>query len=313
MVGNEVAEFMKGVTERIDVVTGGHSHRETAGYVLDAAGNMVPSVQGGSYGRALARIDLYISHADKTVVRAVPVAWEPAQTLAATPWVTDLLTKWTAQVKPIESRPVGPIAKALTRKTTDAGESALGDFIADSMLTAGQGIQIALMNGGGVRADLEGEGGNVNWGHLYTVQPFGNTMVTLPMTGAELKTVLEQGIESYVKGVRNQPGADGPMQVAGIAYSWDFAKPMGERVDAATLKLADGKPVDMAASYKVVVNNFMADGGDDLVQLKALKAKQTDLGVIDVDVFVDYFKAQSAAGPLDYSLQNRITVTNFTR
>jgi 2',3'-cyclic-nucleotide 2'-phosphodiesterase (5'-nucleotidase family) len=310
-VENEVADWMKHVTERIDAVTGAHSHEMVAGYVVNAGGDRVPVIQAGSYGKALARIDLYIDKATKTVAKAVPVVWEPSQQLAATPWTTDLLTKWNAQVKPIQSQPVGKIGPKLTRTTTDAGESALGDFIADAMLTAGQGTQIALMNGGGIRADLEGTDGNVTWGDLYTIQPFGNTLVTVEMTGAELKTLLEQGVDSYVKRILNQTGAHAPMQVAGITFTWDFAKPMGERVDGATLKMAEGTAVDMAKTYKVVVNNFMAGGGDDLAILKTLTTKQVDLGVVDLDVCVAYFKQVAGQNPLAYSLQNRIQVRNF--
>jgi 2',3'-cyclic-nucleotide 2'-phosphodiesterase (5'-nucleotidase family) len=310
-VENEVAEWMKHVTERIDAVTGAHSHEEVAGYVLDANGNQVPTIQAGSYGRALARIDLYIDKASGNVVRAVPSVWEPAQTLAATPWATDVIAKWSAQVKPIESKPVGQIGKALTRTNNNAGESALGDFIADSMLKAAPGIQIALMNGGGIRADLEGTDGTVTWGDLYTIEPFGNTLVTVGMKGSELKTLLEQGVDSYVKRVLNQPGAHGPMQVAGITFTWDFGKPMGQRVDASTLKLADGTLVDMNQTYKVVVNNFMAGGGDDLAVLKQLTASQIDLGVVDLDVLVEHFKSVTKDQPLDYRLQNRIQVVNF--
>jgi 2',3'-cyclic-nucleotide 2'-phosphodiesterase (5'-nucleotidase family) len=181
------------------------------------------------------------------------------------------------------------------------------------MLAAAPGVQIAIMNGGGVRADLEGDPatGEVTWGDLFTIQPFGNTLVTVDMTGAQLRTLLEQGLDSYVKRVLNQPGGHGPMQVAGIQFTWDFAKPSGDRVDTATLKLADGTPIEMSTTYKVVVNSFMAAGGDDLAILKELTAKQLDTGVIDLDVAVAYFKAQTAAGPLSYSLQNRITVWNF--
>lgn len=308
---NEVADWMKQVTQRIDAVTGAHSHEKTAGYVLDAAGNRIPAIQAASYGRALGRIDLYMDESTGAVVKAIPHVWEPAQTLAATPWATDVLAAWQAKVKPIESVPVGKLAAPLLRRYNQAGESPLGDFIADSMLTAGQGVQIAIMNGGGIRADLEGENGTVTWGHLYTVEPFGNTLVTVEMTGAQLRLLLEQGVDSYIKQIKNLPGAHGPMQVAGISFTWDFAKPMGERVDPALLKLADGTTVDSAATYKVIVNNFMAGGGDDLAILRELKAKQVDLGVIDLDVFVEYFKAKTAEKPLEYQLQNRIQVLNY--
>jgi 2',3'-cyclic-nucleotide 2'-phosphodiesterase (5'-nucleotidase family) len=314
-VGDEIAAWLKGVTEKVDLVTAGHSHMRTAGYVLDGKGNQVPVIQSGSYGQGLARIDLYVEKVTKQVTKAVPAVWNPAPTLAPTPWAEELVAKWQATVKPIETRPVGKLTAKISRTPTDAGEMPLGDFIADGMLTAAPGVQIAVMNGGGVRADLEGDPatGEVNFGHMFTVQPFGNTVVTVDMTGAEVKLLLEQGLMSYVKLVENKPGSHRPMQVAGISFKWDYAKPDGERI--LELKLANGQPIDPNTTYKVAVNNFMAGGGDDLPILKQLQVagKQIDTGVVDVEVTVEYFKTVTAGGPLTYGLQNRIEVVNFPK
>lgn len=309
---SEVADFMKNVTEPITAVTGGHSHEETAGYVLDGAGRMVPVVQAGSYGRALAKIDLYVDKATRTLLRAVPQVWEPSQLLAPSPAVSALIARWTKQVAPIQSRPIGQMPRALSRKTTNAGESALGDFIADGMLAAAPGVTIALMNGGGIRADVEPDAqGKVTWGQWYTVQPFGNTIVTVEMTGAQLKATLEQGVENYVRQVLKQPSSHQPIQVAGIRFTYDFAKPNGSRIDPANLKLADGTPVDLNATYKVAVNNFMAGGGDDFATLKELKAKQVDLGIIDLDATIQWFQQAPTAKWAEYAKQDRIQVVNF--
>jgi 2',3'-cyclic-nucleotide 2'-phosphodiesterase (5'-nucleotidase family) len=314
-VSDEVAIWLKGVTEKVDLVTAAHSHLRAAGYALDARGNQVPVVQAGSYGQALARVDLYVEKVTGEVTKAVPAVWNPSPTLAPTPWVDDLVAKWQAAVKPIESRPVGKLTAKISRTPTEAGEMPLGDFIADGMLTAAPGVQIAVMNGGGIRADLEGDPatGEVNFGHMFTVQPFGNTIVTVDMTGAEVKLLLEQGLMSYVKLVENKPGSHRPMQVAGISFKWDYAKPDGERI--LELKLANGQPVDPNTTYKVAVNNFMAGGGDDLPILKQLQVagKQLDTGVVDVEVTVEYFKTVTAGGPLTYGLQNRIEVVNFPK
>ncbi|HLN63289.1 MAG TPA: 5'-nucleotidase C-terminal domain-containing protein, partial [Symbiobacteriaceae bacterium] len=314
-VNDEVWDWMSRVTVKVDAVTAAHSHMRAAGYALNANGEQVPVIQAASYAQALARIDLYIEKATRQVTRAVPTVWTPSPTLAPTPWADELLAKWQAEVKPIETRPVGKVTAPITRTITDAGESALGDFIADGMMTVTGGIDIAVMNGGGIRADLEGDPatGAVNFGHMFTIQPFGNTLVTVQMTGAQVKQLLEQGLMSYVKQVKNQPGGHRPMQVAGISFTWDWAKPDGERIVA--IKLANGNPIDPNATYKVVVNNFMAGGGDDLPILKDLQVqgKQLDLGVVDVEATVDFFKSLSKNGPISYSLQNRIKVLNFSK
>jgi 2',3'-cyclic-nucleotide 2'-phosphodiesterase (5'-nucleotidase family) len=99
--------------------------------------------------------------------------------------------------------------------------------------------------------------------------------------------------------------------VAGIQYTWDYAKPDGQRI--VSLTLPDGKPLDAGATYKVVVNSFMATGGDDLAVLKELAGQQTDLYVIDLDVAVAYFQQVTADKPLSYSLQDRVTVLNLPK
>ncbi|MEW8979036.1 MAG: 5'-nucleotidase C-terminal domain-containing protein [Symbiobacterium sp.] len=308
-VVNEVSDWMSQVTEKIDAVTGGHSHEMAAGYVLDANGNQVPAVQSGSQGTGLARIDLYIDRASKQVTKAAVDVWNPNQTLAPTPWANDLVAKWAAEIEPIKQTPVGKLAHELTRTYQPSGESPLGDFIADSMVAGAPGAQIAAHNGGGIRADLTpGENGLITWGDLYSTSPFGNTLVLVDMTGSQIKTLLEQALTGYVNRILNN-GGYGPLQVSGITYTWDFSKPDGERV--LEIKLADGTPLDMDATYKVVVNNFMASGGDGLTILAELTDKQVDTGIVLLDSLVDYFKAVAGDQPLTYELQNRVQVINY--
>jgi len=131
------------------------------------------------------------------------------------------------------------------------------------------------------------------------------------MTGAELDTLLEQGLVGYVKRLNGESGGVRPMQVSGITFTWDFSKPTGELIDPADIKLADGTPIDVNATYKVVVNNFMAGGGDGLAILAQLKDKQVDLGVVMLDALVDHFKALAGDEGFSYEIQNRIQVKNI--
>ncbi len=308
-VVSEVADWMAQVTEQVDAITGAHSHEMAAGYVLDANGNQVPAVQSGAHSTGLARIDLYINRADKQVTKAAVDVWNPSQALAPTPWAADLVAKWAAEIEPIKARPVGKLAHQLSRTYEQSGESVLGDFTTDAMLAGAPGAQIAVTNGGGIRAHLTpDENGMITWGDLYTTSPFGNTLVLVDMTGSELKVLLEQGLEGYVKRLHNE-GGPRPLQVSGITFTWDYSKPEGERV--VELKLADGTPVDPDATYKVVVNNFMASGGDGLAILAELVDRQVDLGIVLLDALVDHFKALAGEEPLTYELQNRIQVLNM--
>ena len=177
--------------------------------------------------------------------------------------------------KAFAQKPAGHLAEP-------ASGRALGQLIADSQLeaTRGAGAQIALMNPFGVRTGLvPGEGGVVRFGDLYSVQPFGNTLVTQTMTGAELKAVLEQGFDD-----------NGPVQAltpsAGLTYRFDRQRPIGERVVDLAL---DGKPIDLAASYRVTTNNFLAQGGDSFT----LFAKQRDAvtGGVDLDAMQAWLEA----------------------
>ncbi|WP_374712771.1 bifunctional metallophosphatase/5'-nucleotidase [Symbiobacterium terraclitae] len=308
-VTNEVADWMAQVTERVDAITGAHSHEMAAGYVLDAGGNKVPAVQSGQYGTGLARIDLYINRADKQVTKAAVDVWNPAQTLAPTPWANDLVAKWAAEIEPIKARPIGKLAQQISRTYEQSGESALGDFTTDAMLAGAQGAQIAITNGGGIRAHLTpNDEGWITWGDLYTTSPFGNTLVLVDMKGSEIKTLLEQGLNNYVRRL-NKENFPRPLQVSGITYVWDYAKPDDERV--VEIKLADGTPLDMDATYKVVVNNFMASGGDNLYILAELTDRQIDTGIVMLEALVEHFKALSADEPLTYELQNRVQVLNI--
>jgi 5'-nucleotidase len=189
----------------------------------------------------------------------------------------------------------------ITRASNVAGESALGDVIADAQLAAtappvAGGAVVAFMNPGGIRADLlaaatgnEGEG-NVTYAEAFAVQPFGNTLVTLTLTGAQIERLLEQQFRARSARV---------LRVSrGFAYAHDPRRPPGDRVDPSWITIG-GAPVDPAARYRVTVNSFLAGGGDDLTVLR----EGTDRvgGPLDLDALEAYFRTASpvAPGPRD--------------
>jgi 5'-nucleotidase len=222
---------------------------------------------------------------------------------------TALIDKYNAIAAPIANRVIGSITADITRTTNAAGESALGDVIADGQLDATTdpslgGAVVAFMNPGGIRADLTyagspaGEGdGNVTYGEMFTVQPFGNNLVTLTLTGAQIDTLLEQQFVGC-----GQTGGDRVLQVsAGFTYSWSLSAPACNKVDPATIMI-NGTAVDPSASYRVTVNSFLADGGDNF----AILTQGTNRlgGAVDTDAFAAYFAAHSPVPP---GPQNRIT------
>jgi 5'-nucleotidase len=216
--------------------------------------------------------------------------------------VTALVAKYQTLVAPLENRVIGSITETITRDPNAAGESALGDVIADAQLAATAdpalgGAVVAFMNPGGIRADFtyaqsgsEGDG-NVTYGEAFTVQPFGNSLVTMTLTGTQIDTLLE-----------TQWGAAGRiLQVSnGFTYEFSDSAPVDSKVDIASIKI-NGVPIDPNGSYRVTVNSFLADGGDRF----AILVEGTDRlgGEVDLDALVNYFEANSPIAP---GPQNRI-------
>ena len=169
--------------------------------------------------------------------------------------------------------------------------------------TKAQSTQIAFMNPGGIRADLNASqaGNTVSYGDLFAVQPFGNAMTVLDLTGAQIKALLEEQFDNA--GVPTQTKV---LQVSGgLTYSYDSTAARGSRVDAGSIKL-NGTVLDAAKTYRVVTNSFLAGGGDAFSTFtKGTNVVQMP-NLVDIDVFVAYVKAHPG---LAGGAQNRITRT----
>jgi 5'-nucleotidase len=224
------------------------------------------------------------------------------------PEVAAVVSQYVAAAAPLANQVIGRAQGDLTRTGTALGESTLGDVIADAQLAAtepaGLGdADLAFMNPGGIRADLlttsiaGGEAvGEVTYGEAFTVQPFGNSLVTMTLTGAQIETLLEQQWDALGARV---------LQVSeGFTYTWDAAAAIGDRVDPDSIAI-DGVTVDPAASYRVTVNSFLADGGDRFPIL--ISGTDRLGGEVDLDALVTYFEENS---PLEPGPQDRITRVN---
>jgi 5'-nucleotidase len=195
---------------------------------------------------------------------------------------TALVDRYAAAVAPIASRIVGHLTAPATKSLED-GESAAADLIADSMLAATRaaengGAQLALVNGTGVRVDLPG--GDVRYDAAFAMMPFGNNLVVMTLTGAQLKAALEQQYAIPIRAGFTRPAALAPS--AGFTYAVDMSKPAGSRV--ADMRL-NGKPVKPDAPYRVALNNYLASGGDNLSAFTA-GTDITDKNIIDLDALV---------------------------
>jgi 5'-nucleotidase len=225
---------------------------------------------------------------------------------------TSLIAKYNAIAAPLANRIIGSITATITRTANAAGESALGDLIADGQLAATSdpalgGAVVAFMNPGGIRTDLNyasssaGEGdGNVTYGEIFAVQPFGNSMVTMTLTGEQIDTLLEQ---QFIGCGQTTTTGQKILQVSnGFTYSWSLGAAPCSKIDPATI-LLNGVPVDPSTNYRVTVNSFLADGGDGFTVL--VQGTNRLGGAVDTDAFEAYFAANSPVAP---GPQNRITV-----
>lgn len=296
----------------IDVVISGHTHNA---YICRRNGRLLTSA--GAFGRVVTDIDLTLDRNTGAVVasqaRNIAIVNDtlPNPAPAAYPTLsrdaaeTALVTRYNNQVAPLANRVVGTITADITRVTNAAGESALGDVIADAQLAATApaplgGAVVALMNPGGIRTDLlftqisGGEQpGEVTYGESFTVQPFGNSLVTMTLTGAQLKTALEQQFDNPTAGQSRI------LQISNsLRYSYDAAQPVGSKVIATSIRI-NGVVVDPAQSYRVTVNSFLATGGDRFFVLADGNNRLG--GAVDIDAQTDYFTANNplSPGPVD--------------
>jgi len=209
---------------------------------------------------------------------------------AGDPAIAALVDRYAAAVAPIGDRVVGHLTAAAAKNGEEA-ESPAADLIADSMLEAAKGdAQIALVNATGVRVDLPG--GDVRYKDAFAMMPFGNNLVVMTLTGAQLKAALEQqyAIPPKAKGIKPAVLASS----AGFNYSVDLSRPEGSRISAMRL---NGRSVDASRAYRVVLNNYLASGGDGLSEFTA-GTDVRDTGIIDLDALIDWIaKGQTPPVP----------------
>jgi 5'-nucleotidase len=204
---------------------------------------------------------------------------------APDPAVGAIVSRYTAAAAPQANRVVGHLSGAVTRAKTPDGENSAGDFLSDAGLFGGRGAgaQIAFTNQGGIRADLiPAADGSVTYGQIFSVQPFGNDLVLMTLTGAQLKALLEQQFDSG-KNTPDHPTMLLPSE--GFFFSHDSRRGAGNRIVEMRLK---GKPIDPAAHYRIAIGSFLATGGDNFTIFKQ-GTDVTDVG-IDLDATAAYLK-----------------------
>jgi 5'-nucleotidase len=267
----------------IDVIVSGHTHQP---YVCTFGTKLVTSAQ--SNGALITDIDLRVDRATGDVVSKSAKNVIVTRDIEKNAAMTAVIEHYRPLFTEIGQRRIGTLTAPLLEAGNEAGESALGDVIADAMLAqtsaaASGGAQVALWNTGGIRADLIGQPSTpgdpipVTFSQAFDVLPFGNRVEVRTVTGAALISMLETGVFQVSRGV---------------SFQVDAKKPRRERVDRSTITF-NGRPIDPAARYRVVTSDFIWNGGDAVV---VQSSEPLDIGS-DIDLFVAYLQKHSPIQP----------------
>lgn len=298
-------DIVTGLDDAVDLVIGGHTRSRFA--CMDVDGKAV--TMAFHSGRGFTDIDVTLNRVTKDMtVQSIDNKENLQDGVTPAADLTALIDKYDSLSAPLANAVIGTTTTDISRSGNAAGESALGDVIADAQLAAtapaGSGdAVVAFMNPGGIRNDitfvssgLEADG-EFTFGEAFGVQPFGNSLVTMTLTGQQIDDLLEQQFDNP------NIGSMRVLQVsAGFSYEWSAAAATGSKVNPASIMIG-GVPIDLGASYRVTVNSFLADGGDNFTVLTA----GTDRlgGEVDLDALVTYFGANSPVPP---GPQDRITM-----
>ena len=265
-----------GTVPGIDVFIGGHAHRgiETP-YVHPKTGTLI--VQTYGYGTRLGFLKLWLK--DRKVVRhsgELLKVW--SDRLSPDPAVVAKLEPYRRQVAPMIGEVVGVAERRFVRDYR--AESSLGGFAADVMREQA-GADVAFQNAGGLRADLPG--GDVTKGDVLDAFPFVNSIVTLELTGTQIREILEQGLTLE----------RGMIQVSGLRAVYDLKSPPGNRL--VSLELG-GRPIEDSKVYRAATNSFLAQGGD-LYQTFLYGKVTADSGVLLSDLLIRYLRKHRRVAP----------------
>lgn len=283
----EIVPILGKLDPAIRVVVSGHTHHAYACEV-EAGGSPRLLTSAGKNGYLVSDIRLSFDPADRRLITAraenVPVLAE------RDPAVQALVDRYVAAARPAAERVVGKLSGPAL-KDPDDGDSSAGELIADAQLAATRaanrgGAEIAFINSGGVRTDLiPRPDGSITYGQIFSLQPFGNGLVVKSLTGAQLKSLLEQGFRE-VNGKAETRSLLIPSE--GFTYRYDLSRPAGQRIVSMAL---NGRPIDPTRSYRITVNNFLASGGDGY----SLLAEGKD--AFDAGLDLDALEAWLATNP----------------
>jgi len=296
-VDQELARQVDG----LDIIVGGHSHTQLGPghddpYPVEMTtpdGGTVLFVSDYEWGKYLGNIHLSFNAQGEIVAwGGLPIPVD--DTIPDDPWAALWIEKFSKPIDDLRNEVIGEAGVFLDgeRNNVRSRETNLANLITDAMLerVRSSGAQVALTNGGGIRASIEA--GDVTVGDVITVLPFGNTIALVDLTGEQIRDALENGVSQVESGAGRFP------QVAGMRYTWTISNTPGSRI--VTIEVADDKgnyhPIDEDETYRLATNNYMLGGGDGYSVLTE-GTNQYDTGYLMADVVIEYIRANSPVSP----------------
>jgi 5'-nucleotidase len=315
-ISGPIVDINRALDPQIDVVITGHTHLP---YNCVLENRIVTSAF--SFGRVVTEVDLVLDKRTDDVRRDLSTAVNHPvirAEIAPDPAITQVIDKWEPLADVIGNEEVGEITADITRAflpgttTEDRGsESNLGNMIADAQLWATQpnGAQIAFMNPGGIRSDLifassgSEAPGVVTYEEAFNVQPFSNILMTIPMTGEQIVDVLEEQCQPTT--------ASRPFLHLGVSegLTYDLSRTIvASTCTGITISNVElnGVALDPGATYRVTVNNFLADGGDNFVTFREVDPALRTGGGIDLDELVNYLGSEGPIAPPGTNRANEV-------
>ena len=285
---------LAGKVDGIDVIVGGHSHTTLTEPVVIEKEEPTLIVQANEYLKYLGVLD--VTFDENGVIADYAGELKDLSKYAEDAAAKAKVEEYKVPLTELQKQVVGSTSVALNgvREDVRSKETNLGNLITDGMVAKANEFiptYIAMQNGGGIRASIDT--GEITLGEVLTVLPFGNNLVTLDLTGEEILAALEHSVSAR--------GAGGFMQVAGLKFKYDAAKPVGERVWYVEAMTANGyEELQLDQTYRVATNAFTADGGDGYTMFKTAKdeGRIDELYIVDFEVFTSYLEKYNPVSPV---------------
>ncbi|MFC9589103.1 bifunctional metallophosphatase/5'-nucleotidase [Streptomyces sp. NPDC056944] len=290
-LGGRIKEIAERAVPAVDLIVTGHSHSSYECTVNDPNGRRRLVTQADSFGRSFTDLRFELNATGEVVRSTVRAQYRPVPVeTARQPAMAKLIDTWRTRSDEVANRVVGHISADMPGRGSTLPETPLGSFIADAQVAAGKpyGADLALMNPGSMRADLVfHDGGAVTYADAYRVQPFESPLFVLPVTGAQLVTALQQQFTG-----ENAASPRFLQLSAGLAYSVDMSRTGADRLLADTVRV-DGRPVAPDTTYKVALNEFLANGGNGFTVFGGITTREGG-EVTDLEALVNHLETTTS-------------------